>query len=47
MKGKNTIYFKVDDANVIDLLRLDPSFKAGEYTINSIMARATPAPATS
>jgi len=47
MKGKNTIYFRVDDGNVIDPLRLDPSFKPGEYTINSIMARAIPAPVTS
>lgn len=46
-KGKNTIYFKVEDGNVIDPLRLDPSFKPGEYTINSILARAIPAPATS
>ncbi len=46
-KGKNTIYFKVEDGNVIDPLRLDPSFKPGEYTINSIVARAIPAPATS
>lgn len=46
-KGKNTIYFKVEDANVVDPLRLDPGFKPGEYTINSIVARAIPAPATS
>jgi hypothetical protein len=47
MKGKNTIYFKVADGNVIDPLRLDPSFKPGEYTIISIVARAIPAPVTS
>jgi hypothetical protein len=46
-KGKNTIYLKVEDGNVIDPLRLDPSFKPGEYTINSITARAIPAPVTS
>lgn len=46
-KGKNTIYFKVGDGNVIDPLRLDPSFKPGEYTITSIMARVIPAPVTS
>lgn len=45
-KGKNTIYFKVGDSNVIDPLRLDPSFKPGEYTINSIIARPI-APPTS
>jgi hypothetical protein len=46
-KGKNTIYFRVDEGNVIDPLRLDPSFKPGEYTIISIVARAIPAPVTS
>lgn len=46
-KGKNTIYFKVEDGNVVDPLRLDPSFKPGEYTIHSILARAIPAPVTS
>ena len=46
-KGKSTIYFKVEDGNVVDPLRLDPSFKPGEYTIHSILARAIPAPVTS
>jgi hypothetical protein len=46
-KGKNTIYFMVGDGNVIDPLRLDPSFKPGEYTIISIVARAIPEPVTS
>jgi phosphoglycerol transferase len=38
-KGKNVIYFKVDQ-DVIDPLRLDPSYTIGEYTIESIIARA-------
>ncbi len=46
-KGINTIYFRVDDAQTIDPLRLDPSFKSGEYTIKSIIARPIPMPATS
>lgn len=45
-KGLNTVYFKVDDAKTIDPLRLDPSFKSGEYTIKSIIARPIAAPAT-
>jgi hypothetical protein len=45
-KGTNTVYFKVDDAKTIDPLRLDPSFKSGEYTIKSIIARPIAAPAT-
>jgi hypothetical protein len=45
-KGINTIYFRVDDAKTIDPLRLDPSFKSGEYTIKSIIARPVVAPAT-
>lgn len=46
-KGKNTIYFKVEESNVIDPLRLDPSFKPGDCTISSVVARAIPAPVTS
>ena len=38
-KGKNVIYFKVDQ-DIVDPLRLDPSYTAGEYTIESIVARA-------
>lgn len=45
-KGKNTVYFKVDEDNIVDPLRLDPSFKSGEYTINSIVARPIPTPAS-
>ncbi len=37
-KGKNVIYFKVDQ-DVVDPLRLDPSYTLGEYTIESIIAR--------
>jgi hypothetical protein len=40
-KGKNVIYFKVDQ-DVVDPLRLDPSFTPGEYTIESIIARSIP-----
>ena len=46
-KGRNTIYFKVDDGNVIDPVRLDPGFKPESTPINSMVARALPAPATS
>jgi len=45
-KGTNTVYFKVDDSKTIDPLRLDPSFKSGEYTIKSLIARPITAPAT-
>ena len=38
-KGKNVIYFKVDE-DVVDPLRLDPSYTLGEYTIESIIARS-------
>jgi len=38
-KGKNVIYFKVDQ-DVVDPLRLDPSYTLGEYTIESIIARS-------
>ena len=37
-KGRNVIYFKVDQ-DVVDPLRLDPSYTPGEYTIESIIAR--------
>ena len=37
-KGKNVIYFKVDQ-DIVDPLRLDPSYTPGEYTIESIVAR--------
>ena len=37
-KGKNVIYFKVGQ-DVVDPLRLDPSYTPGEYTIESIIAR--------
>lgn len=40
-KGKNIIYFKIDQ-DVVDPLRLDPSYTPGEYTIKSIVARAIP-----
>ena len=46
-KGTNTVYFRVDDAKTVDPLRLDPSFKSGEYTIKSIIARPIAAPPTS
>jgi len=38
-KGKNVIYFKVDQ-DVVDPVRLDPSYTQGEYTIESIIAHA-------
>jgi phosphoglycerol transferase len=40
-KGKNVIYFKVDQ-DAVDPLRLDPSYTPGEYTIESIVARSIP-----
>ncbi|HZR04906.1 MAG TPA: hypothetical protein VFA61_03655 [Candidatus Udaeobacter sp.] len=40
-KGKNVMYFKVDQ-DVVNPLRLDPSYTPGEYTIESIMARSIP-----
>jgi hypothetical protein len=45
-KGRNVVYFQLDQANLIDPLRLDPGTSAGDYIIESVVARATEKPAT-
>lgn len=37
--GRNVVYFKIDDPNVIDPLRFDPAAKPGTYTIERMTAR--------
>lgn len=38
-KGKNVVYFKLDQPNLIDPIRLDPGMAPGDYVIESIIAR--------
>jgi hypothetical protein len=45
-KGKNVVYFQLDQANLIDPLRLDPGTSAGDYMIESVVARTPEKPAT-
>jgi hypothetical protein len=45
-KGRNVVYFQLDQANLIDPLRLDPGTSTGDYIIESIVARAVTKPAT-
>jgi hypothetical protein len=44
--GKNVIYFRLDSPSLIDPLRFDPAVHPGNYTIESITARAIPNSAT-
>lgn len=44
-KGRNVVYFQLDQGNLIDPLRLDPGASRGEYVIESIIARSTTKPA--
>jgi hypothetical protein len=39
IKGKNVVYFQVGQPDLIDPVRLDPSYNAGDYKIESIVAR--------
>jgi hypothetical protein len=39
-QGRNTVYWCVDSANVVDPLRLDPGYTPGMYVIESIAARS-------
>jgi hypothetical protein len=39
-RGSNTVYLQVDQGDIIDPLRLDPGGVTGEYTIQSIVAKA-------
>ena len=39
-KGKNTVYFRIDEPNVVDPIRFDPGGAAGDYVIESIIARS-------
>jgi hypothetical protein len=40
--GRNIVYFKIDDPNVIDPLRLDPASTPGTYTFERMTARGLP-----
>ena len=44
-KGRNVVYFQLDQANLIDPLRLDPGASPGEYIIESVIARSMTKPA--
>jgi hypothetical protein len=44
-KGRNVVYFQLDQKNLIDPLRLDPGASPGEYIIESIVARSMTKPA--
>ena len=40
--GRNVIYFRLDQPDLVDPVRLDPGAVAGEYLIESVIARAVP-----
>jgi hypothetical protein len=46
IKGRNVVYFRVNQPDLIDPVRLDPAFNAGDYKIESIAAREIAKPAT-
>jgi hypothetical protein len=41
-KGKNVVYFKLDQPDLTDPVRLDPGMAPGDYVIESVVARALP-----
>lgn len=45
-KGRNVVYFRVNRPDLIDPVRLDPAYNAGDYKIESIAARELAKPAT-
>ena len=45
-KGRNVVYFRINQPNVIDPVRLDPAYTPGDYRIESIVAREIARPAT-
>lgn len=46
LKGRNVVYFRVNKPDLIDPVRLDPAYNAGDYKIESIAARELAKPAT-
>lgn len=44
-KGSNIVYFQLNQANLIDPLRLDPGEVPGAYVIERLVARTIPGPA--
>lgn len=45
-KGRNVVYFRINQPDLIDPLRLDPTYTPGDYKIESITAREIAKPAT-
>ena len=45
-KGRNVVYFRVNESNLADPVRLDPVYTPGDYKIESIAARELPKPVT-
>ena len=43
-KGRNVVYFQLDQGNLVDPLRLDPGASPGEYVIESVIARSMTKP---
>lgn len=46
IKGRNIVYFQVNQPDLIDPVRLDPSYNVGDYKIESVVAHEIPKPAT-
>jgi len=40
--GRNVVYFRLDDPNIVDPLRFDPARTPGTYTIERMTARGLP-----
>ena len=40
--GKNVVYFRLDQPDLVDPLRFDPGTAPGQYVIESVVARAIP-----
>lgn len=45
-KGKNVVYFRVNEPDLVEPVRLDPTYTPGDYKIESIAARELAKPAT-
>lgn len=45
-KGRNVVYFRVNQPDLADPVRLDPVYTPGDYKIESIAARELPKPVT-
>lgn len=46
IKGRNVVYFRVNQPDVIDPVRLDPAYNVGDYKIESIAAHEMAKPTT-